>query len=387
MPHKYSTHASLAINIRPTVARDEYLDYMTFKSNRRPLFTELFGPLVGLKEEWEQQGASPEELDLSAFRYRAPMRAMVSVNTGWLGGPEQIVIEENDEYLIFRDRMGRRMKLIKGRATLPLPMDYPVRTMDDWLKIKAHYEYSDLRFANGWEHAARESHENGWALVVGIPGGFDELRQLMGEENACLAFYDQPELVHEILTTLTTTALRVIDRVSSTVQIDELTIHEDLAGKSGPLIGPKQFEEFVAPYYRQVWEMLSSRGAKLFSLDSDGNIQPLLKSFVQSGVNVIYPMEPAAGMDIVKVRRDFGTQLAFMGGIDKYVLRRSPDDIEAELEYKIPPMVHTGGCVLSLDHRIPNGTPLQNYRFYIRKAWDIIDRETGLAAKPNDLTE
>lgn len=50
------------------------------------------------------------------------------------------------------------------------------------------------------------------------------------------------------------------------------------------------------------------------------------------------------------------------------------EEIEAELEYKIPPMIRTGGCVLGLDHRIPNGTPLTHYRFYIRKAWEIMDR-------------
>jgi hypothetical protein len=56
------------------------------------------------------------------------------------------------------------------------------------------------------------------------------------------------------------------------------------------------------------------------------------------------------------------------------VLRRSKEEIVAELEYKIPPMVASGGCMLALDHRIPNGTPLEAYRFYIRKAWEIMDR-------------
>jgi hypothetical protein len=37
--------------------------------------------------------------------------------------------------------------------------------------------------------------------------------------------------------------------------------------------------------------------------------------------------------------------------------------------------VRSGGCVLALDHRIPNGTPLESYRFYIRKAWQIMERE------------
>jgi uroporphyrinogen-III decarboxylase len=80
-------------------------------------------------------------------------------------------------------------------------------------------------------------------------------------------------------------------------------------------------------------------------------------------------------VDVVKIREKYGTQLAFYGGIDKHVIRRSKREIIEELEYKIPPMVKTGGCVLALDHRIPNGTPLENYRFYVQKAWEIMNRE------------
>jgi uroporphyrinogen-III decarboxylase len=154
-------------------------------------------------------------------------------------------------------------------------------------------------------------------------------------------------------------------------------VHEDMAGRSGPLAGPKQVAEFIAPYYRRIWDMLRSRGARLFGQDSDGNTNSVIDAFLDAGVNFMYPMEPAAGMDIVRVRARYGQRLALMGGIDKHVLRRSKDQIAAELEYKIPPMAATGGCVLGLDHRIPNGTPLENYRFYVAKAWEIMDREAG----------
>ena len=102
----------------------------------------------------------------------------------------------------------------------------------------------------------------------------------------------------------------------------------------------------------------------------------VIDAFLDAGLNVMYPMEPAAGMDIVKTREKYGKRLAFQGGLDKHVIRRSKEEITAELEYKIPPMVASGGCVLSLDHRIPNGTPLAHYKFYIEKVWQIIDRET-----------
>ncbi len=374
---KWFRHGDLAINIERNVPRREYLDYMTFRRNERPLFTEIFGPIIGLKEEWEQQGARNDELDLSTFPFRCEARARVPVNTGRQGGYPEEKLEETDDYVLTRDALGRTMKLHKKSATLPLPLDYPVATMDDWLKIKPWYEYSEERFASKWKETAEEALAQDRVVCVGIPGGFDEPRQLMGETGVCIAFYEQPELIHDILSTIGDTACKVLDRVSAEVQIDMLSVHEDMAGKSGPLAGPTQVREFIAPYYRRVWDMLADRGVQLFDQDSDGDMNAVIQPFIEAGVNCMHPMEPAANMDIVKIREQYGQQLAFYGGLDKHVLRRSPEEIEQELEYKIPPMVHTGGCVLGLDHRIPNGTPLDNYRFYIRKAWEIMECEQG----------
>lgn len=379
---KWKTHADLAIKKTPTVGRDEYLDYMTFRRNERPLFTEIFGPLIGLKEEWEEQGATPEELDFSAFTYRCEARGRIPVNTGRDGGYPEEQIEETEEHKIWRDGLGRTMKLPKGKATLPLPLDYPVKTMDDWLKIKPWYEFSEARFVADWQMVAMRYRHEGKVVCVAIPGGFDGPRQLLGEEALCIAYYEQPELIHDILQTIGNTACKVLDRVSAAVQIDMLCVHEDMAGKSGPLAGPAQIQEFIAPYYRRIWDMLHDRGAQLFDQDSDGNMNPVIDAFLDAGVNCMHPMEPAANMDIVNIRRKYGTRLAFYGGIDKHVIRQSKDAIVKELEYKIPPMVKTGGSVLSLDHRIPGGTPLENYRFYVRKVWEIMNRESAKSSLP-----
>lgn len=72
------------------------------------------------------------------------------------------------------------------------------------------------------------------------------------------------------------------------------------------------------------------RGTKLFKQDSDGNMEPVLDVSMDAGVNLVYPIEPTAGMDAVKIR-----------------------------------------------HRIPNGTPLDAYRFYVEKAWEIMEREAA----------
>ncbi len=373
---KWKTHADLAIKRTATVGRREFIDYMTFESNDRPMFTETFGPIIGLKEEWEEQGATPEELDFSAFSYQCEARANIPVNTERNGGYPEELIEDTEERRVWKDGLGRTMELPKQAATLPVPMgNYPVETMDDWLKIKPWYEFSEDRLSLDWKGAAQRFLEEDKVACVHIPGGFDEPRQLMGEENLCIAFYEDPELIHDMLETVGNTAFQVLDRVSAEVSIDMLCVHEDMAGKSGPLAGPVHVEEFIAPYYLKVWNLLRDRGTRLFDMDSDGDINPVIDAFLDAGVNCMHPMEPAAHMDIVKVREKYGTRLAFYGGIDKHVIRRSKEEIAAELEYKIPPMVKTGGCVLGLDHRIPNGTSLENYKFYLQKMQEIINRE------------
>jgi uroporphyrinogen-III decarboxylase len=352
--------------------REQYVELMTFGRVERPMFVELFGPLVGLEEEWRAQGASQEEIDMVAFDWDYVPIARCGAHVGARGGREEQVLEESDEYLIKRDFLGRTMKLSKGKATIPLPLDYPVEDMDTWLKHKPLYSFSEERI--DWEAvaAAKRARAEGMLVVASIPGGFDTPRQLMGDEMACLAYFEQPELMHDILATLTDTAMSVFERLTAELVPDQLSVHEDLAGKSGPLVGPRQIEEFIKPYFRRVWELLSSRGTRIFQMDTDGNIEPVIETFLDCGLNSIYPMEPAAGMDIVEVRRRYGKRLAMLGGIDKFAVREGKEAVRRELEYKMQPAMLEGGMVFGLDHRIPNGTPLGNYRYYADLGREIL---------------
>jgi len=345
--------------------REEYIELLTFGGCERQMFVELFGPLIGLEAEWLAQGASREEIGMVAFDWDYVPLVSCGENTGWLSRIKPEILEETDEYIVTLDGLGRRMKLVKRVATNPLPLDYPVRTMDDWLKIKPMFEFCEERIDRNSVETAKEARKKGALTVADLPGGFDLPRQLMGEESLCLAYYEQPELVSDILETVGDMTVRVLDLVSDKLTVDLLLVHEDLAGKSGPLVGPAQIEEFIKPYYLRNWNLLRSKGTRLFQQDSDGNMNPVIESFLDAGINVMFPMEPAAGMDVVEVRKKYGKRLAIAGGIDKHVLRSSKKRIKVELEYKMQPLMQEGGMVFGLDHRIPNGTPLEHYRYYV----------------------
>ena len=265
------------------------------------------------------------------------------------------------------------MHLPKGTATLALPVSFPVETMDDWRRLKHHYTFAPERIEEPLLPLACKARAEGCVIVAPMPGGFDEPRQLLGEENLCLAYYEDPELIHDILATLSETAFKVIERATRETPLDLLFVHEDMAGRSGPLIGPSQVREFITPYYRRIWDLAQDRGARLFDQDSDGDMRPVIPAFLEAGVNLMHPMEPAAGMDVADIRDTYGEQLAFYGGLDKFALVKGKEAIDAELAHKLPLLMKTGGCMPGLDHRIPAEVTLENYRYYIQRVWEYLD--------------
>ena len=212
--------------------REEYIEYVTFKGGKRPMFVELFGPLVGLDEEWRMQGADEDEIGMTGFDWDYVPVVQCGGNTDVFGGAAPCLIEENDEFLIETDSLGRKMKLMKGKATVPLPLDYPIKTTDDWLKYKHLYEFDEKRI--DWEQVEKAVAEqkNGVLVVANMPGGFDLPRQLLGEEELSYAYFDEPDMIKDMLATAADTCIKVLDRISDKVTIDQLSVHEDMAGKS-----------------------------------------------------------------------------------------------------------------------------------------------------------
>jgi uroporphyrinogen decarboxylase len=202
-------------------------------------------------------------------------------------------------------------------------------------------------------------------LTNGTFGFYSMMRRLMGTENACIAFFDHPAMVHDMVAffadffiELTTPALKQLDA-------DYFNFFEDFAFKNGPLVSPRLFREFLLPGYKRVIGHLNRHGVKHIWLDSDGNTEVLIPMFIEMGVTCHWPVEIAADMDPVKLRKQYGKDLAIVGGIDKRELTRGKKEIERELDRHMRPMLETGGYVPTLDHTFPPDIPYENYCYYL----------------------
>ena len=185
----------------------------------------------------------------------------------------------------------------------------------------------------------------------------------MGLEALCLSLYDDRPFVEQVVEEIADFALACLDRALAGVTYDFASFCEDMAHKTGPMIDPKLYRELWGPHYRRLVDRIHRAGIETIFLDSDGNLDKLIPIWLDLGINFIYPLEVAAGMDVVKLRKRFGRALIMGGGIDKRVLAGDKAGIKRMVE-RIAPMVQEGGYLPCPDHCIPPDVSWENFIYY-----------------------
>jgi uroporphyrinogen decarboxylase len=201
-----------------------------------------------------------------------------------------------------------------------------------------------------------------------IVGFFYVARQLMGTMNLLTSFYSNPELVREIVNYWSDFLIESNKEAVESLKsegLDYVGIWEDFAYKHGPHMSPKIFREFILPSYKKLTGFLRRNGVDVIFVDSDGNPSALIPLLLEGGVNGLYPLEVAAGMDARVIREVYGRNMLLIGNLDKRVLLKSTQDIRNEVESKVPFLAQSGGYIPSLDHTVPPNVPYDNYRSYL----------------------
>lgn len=238
-----------------------------------------------------------------------------------------------------------------------------VANMDDYRRIRPQlFPCHDAAIAAmaPWAERQRRGDAVVWCTLEGF---FWFPRTLMGFEKLMFAFADQPELLHAINRDLLEFNLGLLDKILDACVPVFMTIAEDMSYNHGPMIARHTFEEFVAPYYRQIIPRLLERDIIPF-VDTDGDVTMLVPWLADLGVNGVLPLERQAGVDGLKLRRTF-PRLQMVGHFDKMTMNRGEAAMRAEFE-RLVPLMKTGGFIPSVDHQTPPGVSLEEYRVYLR---------------------
>lgn len=285
--------------------------------------------------------------------------------------PEKI-IEEKPEFKIIKDNYGVTQKIIKKGTSVPMVLDYPIKTTEDFNNYKELYD-SDFkkRLPNNWNELVINLKNRDFPIRLGgAPFGFCGLpRHLMGDVNYMMGLYDNPALIKEINNFYLDFVMDYWSEILGKIDMDWVMIWEDMAFKTGSFISREAFREFLTPYYIKFVDFLKQYGVKNIIVDCDGLVDELIPLFLETGVTGIFPME--AVNDLVETRKNF-PKLQMLGGVDKKILikggRKSIDD---ELGM-ISSLLKAGGFIPHIDHSIPMDADWYLFKEYREKLNNLL---------------
>jgi hypothetical protein len=329
-------------------------------------------------ERWRREGLSEQVKDpRSLFDPDSPPRT-VAVNCGPCPRIERTVLQESSDSIVYVDSWGIRRRDLKHRESMSEFLEFPVKSSKDWECLKEERLDPDHpgRLDGNWREVCREWSSRGYPIQLGYypdVGVFGVVRWLLGAEEGLAAFYTMPDLVHEIMDHMTSLYLTVFERVTREVQIDVIHIWEDMCSRNGPLISPRHWDEFIGPNYRRIKAFAREHDIMVISMDTDGNPALLASRMVRDGVNLLFPLEVAAGCDVNVWRQQY-PPLSLMGGIDKRVLAVDAAAIDAELA-RIQPALESGQYIPALDHLVPDNVSWENYCHYAAALKERVGKE------------
>ncbi|MCE9615912.1 MAG: hypothetical protein K8T26_16700 [Lentisphaerae bacterium] len=282
---------------------------------------------------------------------------------------ERVVIREDADTITVRDERGITKRDRRDGGSMPEFLDYPVKTPDDWQRLKAERlnPHTPGRITMDWDAFRARIKATGQAVQVGwFPYGvFGTPRDFMGAEEVLIAFCTEPAMIKDMMQHLTTLWLHLWEQVARDVQIDHIHIWEDMSGRQGSLISPAMVESFMMPCYDRIVDFARAHGIRIVSVDTDGDCRQLVPIMMKHGINMMFPFEVQAGNDVREFRRQYPA-LGMMGGLDKRALAGTHADIDAEVDKAAWVIANGGRYVPAFDHLIPPDVPWENMQYAAR---------------------
>jgi uroporphyrinogen decarboxylase len=241
---------------------------------------------------------------------------------------------------------------------------HPLAAYTSVEEIERHYRWPEPDWYD-YSHIPRQ--------IIGkeaypIRGGGSEpfliYKNLRGQEQALMDLVLYPEIVHYCLDRLFDLAYentrRIYEQIPGQVMISYVA--EDMGSQDGLLFSPAAIHEFLLPRMKRMIDLVHEAGAFVFH-HSDGAIRPIIPDMIEAGIDILNPIQwRCRGMEREALKRDFGPQVVFHGGVDNQhtLAFGSVTEVQQEVEENLRTLGKGGGYILAPCHNIQAVSPPEN---------------------------
>jgi uroporphyrinogen decarboxylase len=326
------------------------------EADRIPIIDSPWGATI---ERWQREGMPKDVNYVDYFG----LDHVVGIGADNSPRYEEKVLEETETHKTYTSKWGVTMKQWKHAASTPEFLDFTIVDPDSWARAKARM--TPTRDRIDWAHLEKNYplwKKNGYWIQAGLWFGFDITHSwVVGTERLLMALAENPEWCRDMFAHELEVHIQLLDMIwDAGYRFDSVKWPDDMGYKQNQFFSLEMYREILKPCHKRAIDWIHSKGAKAH-LHSCGDINPLVPELVGLGLDALNPLEVKAGMDPVHLKKTYGKDLVFHGGINA-VLWDKPDQIRAEMERTVPAMKENGGYIFSSDHSVPSSVSLEDFR-------------------------
>ena len=231
--------------------------------------------------------------------------------------------------------------------------DGKIRTRADFEQIFELPSPTDADFVDN----ARKfiAHKGEYCACACIRLGIGATLLSMGIEAFSYAMVDDPQLVVDVHDGYADWTGQVVPMLEE-VGFDVIWAFDDVAFNSGPVFSPEFYVERILPKEREV----AAGFTRPLIAHSDGDMTPLLDSWLELGQDAIHPLQPDV-MDIERVKASYGDRVALVGNIFMNdLVEKEPAEIEQQVRTRIEAIGPGGGYIISSSNSLTDDMKPEN---------------------------
>jgi len=199
-------------------------------------------------------------------------------------------------------------------------------------------------------------------LYLGADIGFSLFERawtLRGMENVLIDMVSEPRFLDGLLDRIVEHDLQVLD-IMTQYPLDYICLGDDWGQQRGTIMGPDLWRRFLKPRLRLLFAKIRSCGMRVI-LHSCGDIHELFPDLVEIGLDCYQTFQPEI-YDLEDVKREFGADLSFWGGISTQRLLpcATPDEVRRVTARTLRIMGQNGGFIAGPTHSVPGDVPPEN---------------------------
>jgi uroporphyrinogen decarboxylase len=241
------------------------------------------------------------------------------------------------------------------------PISYPIQTADDFKK----YVCPDPTLP-GRDMELRQTIEmnrdSQLAITCGVQGPLTTAWLLMGFENISFALYDDPDLLESVFA-MSNDFFKKAAKIAVECGVDGIWVSEDLGDSKSVFFRKDMYIEHFYPYLKDLVDYVDSLGVPAL-LHSCGNIYDYMDLLADTKIKSIHPLQRTAGMDLKRVKKEYGKRFCIVGNIDSSgtLPYGSAEDVRSEVRQAIADGAEGGGYILASDHSLHDGISVENIK-------------------------